>query len=124
MRKVFSFAVLLISVVLLTACQSNTGSKCVEIEVVYADENVEEVVSVCTDVETVEELLTEQEEVEVDLTESSMGSYVSGMAGYNFEEEGLSLYWAIYVNGEYAMVGISELLVNDGDVYKFEATGW
>jgi hypothetical protein len=49
---------------------------------------------------------------------------VSGLRGYNFETLGLSMYWAIYLNGEFAMVGISELLLEEGDVLLFEASSY
>jgi outer membrane receptor for ferrienterochelin and colicin len=60
----------------------------------------------------------------LEITSSSFGDYVSGLRGYNFETLGLSMYWAIYLNDEFAMVGISELLIADGDVLLFEASSY
>lgn len=31
-------------------------------------------------------------------------------------------YWAFYVNGEYAIAGMNDTLIQDGDVYKLEYT--
>ena len=39
---------------------------------------------------------------------------------YDYNEDGV--YWAFYVNGEYAMSGVDTTPIKDGEVYSFVAT--
>lgn len=39
---------------------------------------------------------------------------------YDYNEDGV--YWAFYINGEYAMTGVDSTPINDGEVYSFVAT--
>lgn len=110
----------------LVGCQeTQQGSKCVTIEVVYAEEELNETMDVCTDAEYMLGLLEENaDELGVETTDSDFGVYLSGLKGYNFETLGMNYYWSIFINGEYGMLGISDQPVLDGDVYKFEAASF
>ena len=39
---------------------------------------------------------------------------------YDYNEDGA--YWAFYVNGEYAMIGVDTTPIKDGEIYSFVAT--
>jgi len=110
----------------LFGCQATKeGSKCIEITIVYAEENVNDEIEVCTDAEYLAGMLDEvKDEIELEITSSDFGDYVSGLKGFNFETLGISYYWAIYVNGDYGMYGISDQPVEDGDEFEFRAESY
>lgn len=125
MKKLLLVLLAVFTLTLAGCQQTQKGDKCLTIEIVYADENINEEVEVCTDAEFLKDVLLENaEELEVETTDSDFGAYLSGLKGYNFETLGMSYYWAIFVNDEYAMLGISDQPVADGDVFKFEATSF
>lgn len=53
--------------------------------------------------------------------ENSYGLYVKDVNGsiYDYEKDGV--YWAFYINGEYAMTGVDATEIADGEVYTFQA---
>ncbi len=129
MKRLFSLLLMVVVVFSLVACQpeEQQGAKCVTFEIVYADEEVNETMEVCTDAEFLYDVLMEnQEELKVETAgeESEFGAYLEGLYGYNFTTLEMSYYWSIYINDEYGMLGITTQPVADGDTYKFEATGY
>lgn len=52
---------------------------------------------------------------------SQYGLYVTTVNGeyHKFEEDGK--YWALYINGEYAMTGVDSTNIEDGATYSFKA---
>ena len=101
------------------------GSNLVTIEIVYEDEEIEETFQFCTEEEFLLGVLDENaEELLPEYTDGAYGKYLSGLYEYNFETLEMSYYWAIIVNGDYGMLGISEQPVTDGDVFKFEAASF
>jgi hypothetical protein len=98
---------------------------CITVELVYEDVGIEESHSLCGPTNLTADILQANATLlGLEVTSSSFGDYVSGLRGFNFETLGLQMYWAIYLNEEFAMVGISELLVEEGDRLLFEATGY
>ena len=53
--------------------------------------------------------------------ESQYGLTVESVDGEKLDWETSGAYWAVYVNGEYSMVGVSSIYVEDGATYKFVA---
>lgn len=50
---------------------------------------------------------------------SQYGAYVTSICGYE-QDYSKELYWSFYINGEYAMEGISSYSPQNGDVILFE----
>lgn len=122
MKKLLLVLVAVLALTLAGCQKTQEGSKCVTIEVVYEAEEIEETLEVCTDAEYMAELLEENEEaLEAEISEAG---FLDGLKGYNFNELDIKFYWAIFINDDYGMLGVNEQPVADGDVYKFEATGW
>ncbi len=113
---------ILSAILFLSACEITpvTDETCITIDVVYEAEGINESYASCTESVIAQDFVQAiEEELEVELVSSSFGDYVAGLAGYNFETLGMNAYWAIYLNDEYAPVGISELEVADGDILLF-----
>jgi hypothetical protein len=98
------------------------GSNLVTIEVVYEDEAINEVYQYCTNEEYLLGVMDANSE-DLELEVSSAG-FVDGLKGFNFADMDVQIYWAIFINEEYGMLGVSDQPVTDGDIVKFEATSW
>ena len=96
---------------------SQTGEKAFTVEVYHAD-GTQKTFEFKTDKETVGDVL-----LEADLISGTEGEYglmiltVNGET-HDYNEDGK--YWAFYVDGEYAMSGVSTTAVTDGAVYAFK----
>ena len=103
--------------------QPTEGQTCIVVDVIYAEQSVEESFELCGSTNLVADILNEHADtLQLELTSSSFGDYVSGLAGYNFETLGLNYFWEISVNDTTAEVGISELIVVTDDRLLFEAS--
>ena len=71
-----------------------------------------------TDKETVGEALTELELIAGE--ESSYGLYVKTVNGITADYDKDGVYWAFYVNGEYAQTGVDATMITEGDNYSFK----
>lgn len=71
-----------------------------------------------TDKETVGEALLELELI--DGEESEYGLYVKTVNGITADYDKDGVYWAFYINGEYASTGVSETPVTEGETYSFK----
>lgn len=69
-----------------------------------------------TDRETVGEALTELGLI--DGEKSEYGLYVKTVNGITADYDKDGVYWAFYVNGEYANTGIDSTVITDGDSYS------
>jgi hypothetical protein len=113
---------ILSAILFLSACETTpvTDEICITIDVVYDEQAINETFEACASSIIAEDfLLAIDDELELEVVSSSFGNYVAGLVGYNFESLGMNAYWAIYLNDEYAPVGISELEVAKGDVLLF-----
>jgi len=72
-----------------------------------------------TDKETVGEALLELSLIEGD--ESEYGLYVKTVNGITADYDKDGVYWAFYINGEYASTGVDSTPVKEGDSYAFKA---
>lgn len=71
-----------------------------------------------TDKETVGEALTELELIEGE--EGQYGLFVKTVNGITADYDKDGVYWAFYVNGEYAQTGVDSTKVTDGESYSFK----
>lgn len=71
-----------------------------------------------TDKETVGEALLELGLIEGD--ESEYGLYVKTVNGITADYDTDGVYWAFYVNGEYAQSGVDTTAITVGDSYAFK----
>ena len=55
----------------------------------------------------------------IGFTESQYGRYITSAKGYEAKDDEQS-WWCISVNGESAMTGVDEIVINDGDTYSLE----
>ena len=71
-----------------------------------------------TDKETVGEALTELELIAGE--ESEYGLYVKTVNGITADYDKDGVYWAFYVNDEYALTGVGSTKITEGDSYSFK----
>ena len=71
-----------------------------------------------TDKETVGEALMELELIVGE--ESEYGLYVKTVNGITADYDKDGVYWAFYVNGEYAQTGVDSTTITEGDSYSFK----
>lgn len=116
-------ALLLFSYQTWLAPKATQGAKAITLEVSIPRENIDKTFSYKTDHAFVGELLEEKKaELQVETKDSSFGAYITGMMGVAADEK--SEFYNIKVNGEDAMVGISELPLEDGSTYTFTLIGF
>lgn len=114
-------AVLLFS---LSACKNNeklsseSGEK-TEFTLIVEDESGKETsFSVKTDKETVGDALEEKGIIAGE--KSSYGLFVKTVNGITADYDKDGVYWAFYIDGEYAMTGVSSTPITPGKIYKFK----
>lgn len=78
----------------------------------------ETVFEVHTDKETVGEALEELELIEGE--ESEYGLFVKTVNGITADYDTDGVYWAFYINGEYAPTGVDVTKITPGDAYSFK----
>ena len=93
------------------------GAVTVTVEVVAGENKI--TFTVKTDEKTLDLALLEHELIEV--TDGPYGYYVTKVNGIIASDDD-NAYWAIYINGEYAMTGITSTEIVEGTVYKLEYT--
>lgn len=71
-----------------------------------------------TDKEIVGEALTELGLIEGE--ESKYGLYVEAVNGITADYDKDGVYWAFYINDEYAVSGVDSTVITEGDVYAFK----
>ena len=71
-----------------------------------------------TDKETVGEALVELGLIAGE--ESEYGLYVKTVNGITADYDKDGVYWAFYINGEYASTGVSVTAITEGDSYSFK----
>jgi len=71
-----------------------------------------------TDKETVGEALTELGLIAGE--EGEYGLYVKTVNGITADYDKDGVYWAFYINGEYAATGVDATAVTEGDSYSFK----
>lgn len=97
--------------------QIGEGSKTFALSVVDKDGG-ETQFEVHTDKETVGDALLELGMIAGE--ESEYGLYVKTVNGITADYDKDGVYWAFYINGEYAMTGVSATNITEGDSYSFK----
>ena len=92
-------------------------TKTFKLEVVDKDGNQSDF-TVTTELATVGEALLKEGLIEGE--NGSYGLYVKKVNGISADYEKDGVYWAFYVNGEYASTGVDQTAVEDGAVYAFK----
>ena len=80
-------------------------------------EGNETVFEIHTDKETVGDALTELELI--DGEQSAYGLYVKTVNGITADYDKDGVYWAFYINDEYALTGVDATNITEGDRYSF-----
>lgn len=100
------------------------GSKSITVEVVIEDQEISTTYDLKTDAELLYAFLLEREDkLGASFQASDFGTMLTGMEDYVADPSN-NEYFHIYINGEGAMVGIEDIPVLDGDIYKFELKKW
>ena len=86
---------------------------------VYDLDGAETWFEIHTDDDTVGAALLELGLIEGD--EGPYGLYVKTVNGITYDYDADGLYWAFYINGEYAPTGVDVTEIEDGAVYSFKA---
>ncbi len=93
------------------------GAKSFDFSVVDADGS-ETKLEIHTDKEIVGEALKELGLIDGD--ESEYGLYVKTVNGISADYDADGVYWAFYVNGEYATSGVDSTPIAEGESYSFK----
>ncbi len=94
------------------------GENTVVVEVSAGEESI--TFTVKTDKETVGDALIEHELIEGE--QGDYGLYIKKVNGIVADADIDGSYWAFYIDGEYAMTGVSETEINSESTYKLEYT--
>ena len=94
------------------------GAKTILVEVKAEDKTV--TLTVKTDKTTVGDALLEHGLIAGE--ESQYGLYVKVVNGMTADYDVDQIYWAFYINGEYAMSGVDSTNIVDGATYRLERT--
>ena len=100
---------------------SLAGSKVSFTVVVTDPEGTETTFDFTTDKETVGEALLEEGLIAGE--DSEFGLYVTTVNGITLDWDKDQMYWAFYIDGEYAQTGVDSTNVAEGTVYSFKAEG-
>ncbi|MGN0976794.1 MAG: DUF4430 domain-containing protein [Faecousia sp.] len=100
---------------------TEAGSKVSFTVVVTDPEGTETTFDVTTDKETVGEALLEEGLIAGE--DSEFGLYVTTVNGITLDWDKDQMYWAFYIDGEYAQTGVDSTNVAEGTVYSFKAEG-
>ena len=94
------------------------GSKTMDFTVVDK-EGITHLYAIHTDAETVGQALLELELI--DGEEGPYGLYIKSVLGQVLDYETDGMYWGFYVNGEYALTGVDQTPIIEGDAYLLKA---
>ena len=94
------------------------GSKTMDFTVVDK-EGITHLYTIHTDAETVGQALMELELI--DGEEGPYGLYIKSVLGQVLDYETDGMYWGFYVNGDYALTGVDQTPITEGDAYLLKA---
>ena len=94
------------------------GSKTMDFTVVDK-EGITHLYTIHTDAETVGQALLELELI--DGEEGPYGLYIKSVLGQVLDYETDGMYWGFYVNGDYALTGVDQTPITEGDDYLLKA---
>ncbi|NLM96367.1 MAG: DUF4430 domain-containing protein [Halanaerobiaceae bacterium] len=100
------------------------GTKSVSIEILINEKNIAETFNYKTEHEFLYELMKEnEEELGASFREYDFGVMLVGLMDY-MADESRNEFFHISINGEDAMEGLQQIVINDGDRYTFELKKW
>lgn len=129
MRRKFTmvtlFIVLMFGLFVLGGCNKQTeGEGVIEVQIVDFEGNELFHDEIDFDVDdTLVDLLKNHKEIKMTGETSEIGFYIVSLCEVSASNENKT-YWSIEVNGEYALVGVSEIPLIDGDEISFLLIGW
>ena len=94
------------------------GSKTMDFTVVDK-EGITHLYTIHTDAETVGQALLDLELI--DGEEGPYGLYIKSVLGQVLDYETDGMYWGFYVNGDYALTGVDQTPITEGDAYLLKA---
>ena len=99
--------------------QQEVQEKSFVFEVVELDGSKKEFTVKYDDEKTVGEALVEEKLISG--SDSQYGLMVDTVNGQKYTYDDDKVYWAFYIDGEYAMTGVDSTTIEDGKVYCFKA---
>ena len=99
--------------------QQEVQEKSFVFEVVELDGSKKEFTVKYDDEKTVGEALVEEKLISG--SDSQYGLMVDTVNGQKYTYDNDKVYWAFYIDGEYAMTGVDSTPIEDGKVYCFKA---
>lgn len=116
---VLALAGIMLGVYFATRPETAAGAKAIAVEVIHADQS-SKTFTYHTDAEYLGEVLLAEGLVEGE--QGQYGLYIHVVDGERavFEEDGA--YWALMVNGEYAVTGVDSTPIQDGDSFQLVYT--
>jgi len=94
------------------------GGKTLELTIVDK-EGITHLYEIHTDEEMVGFALIAHELIEGE--EGPYGMYIKSVLGQKLDYETDKMYWSFYVNGEYALTGVDQTPITEGDRYMLKA---
>ena len=95
------------------------GRATIVVSVTHGDGSEKEF-TISTDAENLRGALEQENLIAGD--ESEYGLYVKTVDGETLDFNADGMYWAFYINGEYAMTGVDQTPIEEGAAYSFVAT--
>ena len=129
MKKIFTiftlFFVVLVGLFALNGCKKEeVGAGVISVQVVDFEgkDLFNDQIEFSAD-DTLVDLLKNNEEILMTGETSEYGFYIVSMCGVSASNDNKT-YWSIEVNGEYSMVGVSDITLIDEDLITFSLIGW
>ncbi|MDR0463046.1 MAG: DUF4430 domain-containing protein [Pseudomonadales bacterium] len=93
----------------------NRGYKNIEIVVIDGANTTIFHEAITTEAVTLLEAMQVIDELQLETEDSQFGAFITSIAGVSQEY----YFWIYYVNGDYALVGVSSHFLRDGDEFRF-----
>jgi hypothetical protein len=119
MKRIIAIALSALLIFTLAFGMTACGAKKTSFTVITVDlDGVETTHKIKTTAATVGEAL--QAEGLLEGEQGDYGLYIKSVNGIPLDWDTDGKYWAVYVNGEYAMTGVDTINVEEGAVYTFK----
>lgn len=120
---VLAFALVLVAVLALGGCSKKNDSQTTVSQITFEaydlEGNVTEMnIAVGKDAETVGDVLAAIGMIDGD--DGPYGLYVKTVNGITLDYDKDKMYWAFYVDGEYAATGVDKTPIEEGVIYAFK----
>lgn len=115
-----ALAVVILAITAIQKVQPNETNEVEKrIEIIVANKENIEIYnqSIDTKSQYLIDAINEIEELDVISKDDMYGAYITSIMGI---EQGDNYYWTYYIDGEYALTGVSNCKVEDGKTYSFK----